>query len=227
MQRNHRFYRDKKLLALEREDKLLCRRPTMVAIDPPIQRGWVRHWVLADWVKDHAQRAVFEDILREVNTEQLFSSPTRPRGKRRSRRQMHETSQGFKRIKAAKWRQLNWSSGHKAYFRPIYHVRHHGRLLIHYILCTHHMFELKVEPRWIRRLPLLDPESMSRRTEIGALLGKREEMRLNWLHGGRRWHRWWRSLDDSKHAALGKAARKQMVRIRQGEWDAERRQRAR
>lgn len=84
------------------------------------------------------------------------------------------------------------------------------------------MFELKVERRWIYKLPLLEPEVDSRLAELRALLGEKKEMRLHRLHGKRHWSRWG-SCQRLKRSLLEKSAAKRMVRIRQGEWDAEER----
>jgi hypothetical protein len=124
MLRNHQFYHDKSLLGLEREDKALNRRlRTVVTIDPPVQRGWVRRWRLAKWAKRHPQRQLFEEILQEVQTEQRMT--IRPSAWAiRQRRKLHITGQGFQRISAARWNRLKWTSSHRAYFRPEY--SHHA-----------------------------------------------------------------------------------------------------
>ena len=223
MQRNYQFHRDKKLLALEREDKALSRRRrTMVTIDPPVQRGWVRRWRLAKWAEKHPQRTLFEEILREVQTEQRIS--IRPSAWAvRLRRKLHITGQGFQRISAARWSKLKWTSAHRAYFRPEYRTTRTNRFITFYRLATCHMFDLKAERHWIHTLPLHQPELESRLSELSHLIGAIGEHRLDHLHG-KSDRDWWDHYSTEK--AIKKAVRKQMVRIRQGEWDAEKRRRS-
>jgi hypothetical protein len=221
MLRNHKFHLDKKLLALERERNALFRRPEMVPIDPPIQRGWIRRWVLTQWAMHHPQRSIFEDILREVNIEQRIPHRAFRHRKSGRRKVMHVTSQGFRRIRVGRWRQLQWSQEHKAFFRPVYHVRQNNRFLVHFVLRSHHMFELKIERRLIHQLPLLDPGAESRLAEIRGFLNPEAERRLAWLQGRRHWH--CRSYHCSRRYESEKAARRRMVRLRMGDWDAEKR----
>ncbi|HYF35091.1 MAG TPA: hypothetical protein VD994_07385, partial [Prosthecobacter sp.] len=110
MNKNPRYYADKRLLALHREDRKL--RPLqrhLVPSHPPIQRGWVRRWRLTAEARNRHDAEALDIVLAQVNTEQFHWWRSFEYGKhRRPGKKLIPLSQGFSTLCDRTWRDLGW-----------------------------------------------------------------------------------------------------------------------
>ncbi len=147
----------------------------------------MRCYFLTNAAKQRSDAAVLEAILKEINVIRYHWKRSFAPTKRRRRHQMQQLDQPLQRIKPWRRRRSNFPAEWKRYFmvERVFRKRaweHTWRFR------WPQLFELKVVPRMIRELPVLDSEGDSRLSEIeGILLHPKRAGRLHKLLGVRRW----------------------------------------
>lgn len=217
MNRDPQFQRDKKLLALHRERRVLRRQTAQtIEIDPPIPRGWVRHWRLTARAKKRHDAPVLKTILQQIDNPRFHWRHNFEPGKRQ-RRRMIENTQALRSIREHRWKWLGWPEDWKIYFRKVTVNPGRPDQTIAYKLLREDLFELFTERHYVRRLKLLDPTAESREAEIDLHLVQ------NGLH-----HRLDRLLDshwqrgpDPRQQKLNRLAARRLRLALNGDLEAE------
>lgn len=179
---------EKQLLALDRERRKLWRRfPEKVALEHPIQRGWMRCYFLTSAAKERSDAAVLNAILKEINVIKYHWKRSFVPTMRRRRNQLQQLDQPLQRIKPWRRRRSNFPAEWKHYFM-VEHV-FQQRVWEHtWRFRWPQLFELKVVPRMVYELPVCDSEGDSRLSEIEDILrNPKRSGRLHKLLGIRRW----------------------------------------
>lgn len=166
MKRDDKFYRDKSLLALERERRDLWRRQAQtIEIDPPIPRGWVRHWRLTAKAKLRHDASILEAILERIDNPRFHWRRSFEYGKRR-KWWMIDLTQELRGLREWEWAQLKWPEAWKRYFRQLLVNPGRSDQTFAYKITREDWFELFVERHFVGRVQLLDPDAERRESEI-------------------------------------------------------------
>jgi hypothetical protein len=193
MQRDHRFYTDKQLLALNRESRALHRERTVrVPVDPPIQRGWVRRWRLTTPARSRPDAAVLLTILSGINTEAHFWRRNFKPGKgRKDRFRRHIlTGQALRVLHEWDWRRLGWPVAWRhRYFRSHETLSWSKQKVTLLTFRLEGIYELYTDRHFLFDLPVLNSGAESRTAEIESAVRRVGEFRLERLMDSRR-SRW-------------------------------------
>ena len=218
---NPKTEQERKLRAAAQELKLLygtVSNPPSVRLEEPIQRGWVRRYVLSQEAQSRPDREMLADILLDIGPERHSRRPDFLKKKRRGSRKLVEMDQPLERILIDRWstkrhpRRDEW----KRYFHFEYQP-YMGGLQWFYIFTDTHLFELKVEPYWLTHVKIIDPVALSRCAELEA-----------WMEHHVRWKKYNRlkgirhcSQNDDLQRKLKRKSERDLYRIRLNPEEAE------
>lgn len=176
------------MLALDRERRALWDQSHhMVTLEKPIQRGWMRCYFLTAVARERSDAKVLEDVLKEINVIQYHWKHNFAPTKRNRRAQIQQLHQPLKRIKPWKRRQNDLPHEWKNYFN-IEAVFQDAKWKHTWYFRWPQLFELRVVPRMVYKLPVCDPAAESRLSEIEAIFDNpRKAGRLLKLLGRRCW----------------------------------------
>lgn len=187
--RTNHDLQEKHLLALDRERRTLWKHShDMVTLEKPIQRGWMRCYFLTAAAQERSDARVLEAILKEINVIQYHWKHSFTPTKRNRRAQIQQLHQPLKRIKPWSRRQNDLPHDWKNYFN-IEAIFQDSQWKHTWYFRWPQLFELRVVPRMVHKLPVCDPAADSRLSEIQAIFeNPRKAGRLSRLQGHRRWH---------------------------------------
>lgn len=193
--------RDKQLRRLDRELNRLNHaqwKAPLIPLERPIQRGWVKTYVLRDDVRRRPDAAVFAAVLAEVNV-RLYS---RNRGfLDRNGRPMPF---GHQIVPMWRWQRLNWPVAHQSLFSygvwPCRHdppqPRRRRGVEVGFKLFRDWWLEETVQPWFVTHQRVDLPDVRRRIAEIEAHMRSTLGWeRLRWLHG---WSDRWRRFVSSR-----------------------------
>jgi hypothetical protein len=162
---------EKQIRAIRRELRKLQRRinnPPSVRLEQPIQRGWVRRYVLTEKARYRPDHETLKAILGDIGTEKQCSRPDFLKRRGRSRK-LFEIDQPLKEIGTWEWssrshpRPEEWK---KYFYRQSRYL--YRQLVWLWIFSDPQLFELKVEPFWLTHLKLIEPLVIEREAELTA-----------------------------------------------------------
>ncbi len=173
---------EKRLRGLHRELEELDQRlnhPPSVRLAEPIQRGWLRRYVLTKAAALRPDVAVLREILAVIGSIQYHWRRDFHLGRRWSRGKV-KIEQPLDCILVDKWRLYpeKYPEHWNGYFHLEY--RYDGRLLEiptgrhqwFRVFTDAHLFGLKVEPFWLTHVKIIDADAMERQAEICECLGR-------------------------------------------------------
>ncbi|MDI1313859.1 hypothetical protein [Prosthecobacter sp.] len=216
MNRNFKYHRDKKLLAIDRERRVLWKLEWQtMEIDPPIPRGWIRHWRMTAKAKNRHDLSVLKTILDAIDNPRFHWRKSFVSGRRRVRK-MIENTQALCCIREHRWKRLGWPEDWKKYFQKILVNPGRPDQTFSYKILREDLFELFIERHYVREVRLLDPEAKARIMELDQYLAAKGRHRLEKL------------LDcgylagpDIHQTNLARLAERRIQKALQGDWEAE------
>ena len=185
-------------------------------VDPPIPRGWVRHWRLTAKAKSRHDAQILEIILREIDNSRYHWRKSFVSGKRRIRK-MIENTQNLRGVREHHWKRYGWPEDWKKYFQKSWVDVGKSDETCVYRICREDLFELFTERHYIRHVRVVDCEAESRLTELKQHLsadGRR--CRLERLLDCR-----WRWDCDPRQKKLNRLAELRIRKALGGDWEAE------
>ena len=117
---------EKCLLSLDRERRTLWRRTScVIALEHPVQRGWMRCYFLTEASQQRSDAKILEAILKEINVIRYHWRRSFAPTKRNRRSQIQQLHQPLKRIKPWRRRQIDIPREWKNYFliEPVFRDR--------------------------------------------------------------------------------------------------------
>jgi hypothetical protein len=185
---------DRKLRAIALELKELrqqIQNPPSVKLTEPIQRGWVRHYVLSKEAQLRPDVHILRQILEVIGTKEYHWRRNFIKGRRQ--RPLIEIKQSLKVVQTRAWNldPKRYLEEWKNYFHLEYLQWSHGFYHCHqwfYVFTEAHLFELKVERHWLTHLKIIDPFLIERQAELNSWM----ELYQGWpkysrLKGRRTW----------------------------------------
>ena len=186
-------YFDKHLLALNREERalmILQQNLGWEPLVPPVQKGWIRSFVLRDDVARGRRAEFFTNILRKINTyEYSYRKDFKVKKRKMGRKIYVVKPQELLKPDPQHFEKLNFSGDEKRFF---YIQEYHNatrNLQYRYVFSDPWMFVLKVRPNIIDRVRIKDAVLEQRLDEIDHYF-KRNDYTvklLKLLHGDKRW----------------------------------------
>ena len=185
---------EKRIRAVALELKSLRHRinhPSSVLLKDPIQRGWVRRYILTKDAEARPDRETLAAILRDIGREVHSRHPLFLQKKRRRSRKLVEIKQPLHEILIDRWsiKHHPWPEEWKRYFHLEYKP-YCGGLQWFYVFTDTHLFELKVEPHWLTHVKIIDSAAIEREAGLMAWMEKHNGYNKYCRLKGRRanWH---------------------------------------
>jgi len=148
---------DKHLLRLDRESEALWKWKYGLGCEPlipPVQRGWVRTFVLKEDVARSPDQQLYANILAKINTRHYDSRKDFKVKKRRMGRRTYVTrTQKLRDLSFQEWRKLDETE--KSFFFLVAEV-HSNRVYYRYVFREPWRFVLKVKPNLVDKVPIQD-----------------------------------------------------------------------
>ena len=167
----HRKQFEKKLIQLFFEHRNLSKQISNLGyekLDPPVQRGWKRFFVLRKDVSQSDDALFFQKLLDKINTIQ-YSSKKEFKVKHRKfgKKIYEEREQNLQRLFPDSYAKKEFTDREKKYFYPtLEHDLYWKRLIWVYRFLEPWRFELKIEPNIIYRTKIKDFNLIKRLDEI-------------------------------------------------------------
>ena len=190
--------RDKQLLALGNERTKLYRQIRNLPdepLNPPIQRGWQRFFVLRDDVARSAKAAFYESILRHINTTQRHHDRRFVKRKRKFGRKYYvPREQHLARLDEWEWRNAAFTPAEAALFEVRGETNPPGRgVRVQRVFTEPWRFRLQVAPFMVTHRRVKDSELEARLAAVRRVLDNADiSGRLDKLTRGNVYG-WWKS----------------------------------
>ncbi|MFT3824325.1 MAG: hypothetical protein QM731_10410 [Chitinophagaceae bacterium] len=165
---------DKQLLRLRKEETALYQKEEDLGwelLEPPIQRGWMRFFVLRDDVARCRHTGFFEKILERINTTQLCDRKDFKKKKRKRGRRIYVAKeQTLKRLTDWEFRKMEFTIPEQSFFYEVIKTERNGVKCKYYYFSEPWRFVLRVRPHIIYKVKKEDCAIESRLKEIQAYL---------------------------------------------------------
>ena len=170
MKPNQKEQEEKKIRAIVRETDRLHNAilsPVSIPLKEPIQRGWVRRYVLAKEAEARPDREMLAAILNNIGSTVHSRHPLFLKKRTRRSRKLVDIKQPLYEILVDQWstkrypRPEEW----KRYFHLEYKPYYRG-LQWFYVFTETHLFQLKVEPHWLTHVKVIDAQLIERKAEL-------------------------------------------------------------
>jgi hypothetical protein len=205
---------DKQVIAAVREYHALSqRRYTITRLPQPYQRGWRRHYVLAERAMHHPDRPMLESILEVIGSAIVHHSRSFQRRRGRSRK-LCEIEQPLRPIPIHEWQHKHYPNAWFRFFRYELLLEWNGHWQPYRVFDQPSLYRLKVERNWIHDIRQIDSAIESRLSELERWL----ECHNGWhrhgrLKGHRQSYRWCNGEKD-KQRQLAKEHRREIASAR-------------
>lgn len=164
---------EKKLLVWHREEQKLYSekwQQELVLLDSPIRKGWKRHFILRDDLRNRPDAPFFEALLEKINTVEYSRNKKFRMQKRRMKKYRYVLhTQKLKYITEYHYHHLTrcpLSKEEKEYFIPEYGYGSKTLYVKHYVFNQPWRYVLSVKPHWITHARELDEVREKRLGEI-------------------------------------------------------------
>jgi hypothetical protein len=157
---------EKKILAKDRERSQLHKlQRRKVILDKPVQKGWMRCYFLTEEAQKRSDASTLEAILREVNVVCYHWRRNFLPTNRNRRAQIQRMNQPLQSISHRRWVQRSFPHEWRSYFvREFFFDRFAWDH--RFVFRWPRLFEVRVVPRMVTRLPVCDPSVESRLSEV-------------------------------------------------------------
>ena len=187
--------RDKQLIQLSKRRHELWEQQRLlpkVPLEHPYQRGWKRFFVLRDDIKRSAQANFYEALLVKINTVEYHHDKSFKRKKRRKGRNVYVVKQQqLREFYDYSWQanRMTLTDDEKACFTRVEFMDTRRRLEVKYVVTEPWRYVLKILPRIITHVKLMDVDIEKELAYIDNRIDSNYlEPRLYRLTHGRRYH---------------------------------------
>jgi hypothetical protein len=170
--------------------------PPSIRLKEPIQRGWVRHFVLTKEAQLRPDAQILEQLIEVIGTKEYHWRRNFIKGRRR--RPLVEIKQSLRTVHINAWRFYpdkypeEWKPYFHLEYQHFWHGSHHYEQWV-YVFTEAHLFELKVERHWLTHLKIIDPQLIEREAELESWMEDHKGWpRYHRLKGKRHW---WHNQD--------------------------------
>lgn len=173
---------DKQLIAISKERHVLYKikyRPELEPLEPPVQRGWKRFFVLKDDVAGSRDALFYEGILKSINTEDWsYRKDFKIKQRRHGRKKLVVKKQELKKLTEWEFSKLNFNEQEKrCFYAEFFYNRWRRRFELFYVFSEPWRFVLRVRPNMLEWKKKTDPLKESRLQKIDNYIDR------NYLYG--------------------------------------------
>lgn len=195
---------DKKLRQLDKERTRVWNQIRDLGyeeLNPPIQRGYKRLFVLTDETKHSKQADLYQSILDKINTVRYSSHKTFKDRKRKIRKWQYQVRNEQELKTPDSWtfhNKMNLTEEEKRFFLPVeyYHAPSKSYQRKH-IFIERWRFKLRIMPNMITRVQIKDVELEQYYEELNGYLSKNKNVRrLTKMWGGNTYS--WKKVNNEK-----------------------------
>lgn len=169
---------DKFLIELYKEQKQLYLQRWNLGwelINPPVQQGWKRYFVMREDVANSKQAAFFESILKKINTVYYsWKKDFTVKRKKFGRKIYVVRPQGLLEPDERHFNNLSFTEAEKQMFYAYFCTDNNGRLYLRYAFVEPWRFVLVIKPNIIYRVKKLDAAINKRIEEIDNYLKRND-----------------------------------------------------
>lgn len=160
--------KEKKLLALQREENMLSRMDSeapWIPLTPPIMRGYKRYFVLRSDVQRSKQAPFFESLLAKINTVQYFHRKDFKLSKRYRNKKVY-IEQRLQEPRAYCLNKYGLTEKEMMLFEQRIDPKEKECYSVYYVFTEPWRFVLRVRPNMIDKIKALNPDLESRSKEL-------------------------------------------------------------
>lgn len=187
---------EKKLIRLYKKERALSKTIWNLGWEPlipPVQKGWVRHFVLRHDVASSKQAEFFEGILKKINTYEYSWRKDFKKKKRKFGKKVYvERPQYLLKPCEYHFKKLNFSDKEKQMFHEEWKMNYSKQWVRRFVFNEPWRFVLKVKTNMIDKKRIIDSLLESELKEIRSYL-ERKNLRHRQgklVHGYSRWRDW-------------------------------------
>jgi hypothetical protein len=186
---------DKQLRTIDRERAEIWKAQRNLGwepLEPPVQRGWKRFFVLREDVARSIHTDFFECVLNKINTfDWSYRKDFLVRKSRHGKNKFGVKVQRLKRLYDFTWNRIGFSDEEKEMFHVALEQQPNGKLIKRYEFSEPWRFVLRIRPNIIDKTRIRDADLESRKKIIETYLErKNRNHRLTNLKGGYRYLKW-------------------------------------
>jgi len=193
---------DKFLIQLDKEESALYRKIQNLGWEPllpPVQKGWVRSFVLREDVSTQKHAAFFEGILKKINTYQYdWRKDFKRKKKKRGRKIYIVKEQKLLMPFGYQFRTMNFSESEQQFFYEMWDWDCYKQPVERYVFREPWRFVLKVRPNIIDRTRRRDAELEAKLKSIRNYL-ERNDFRGRQARLINGHYQWWGIKDIEKY----------------------------
>lgn len=205
---------DKQLIQLHKHERKLYEKKRNLGWEPlvpPVQKGWIRFFVLRDDVARNKHADFYQGILDKINTYQYCHQKTFLKKKRKFGRKIYlPKEQYLLRPCEYEFQRMQFSDAEKQCFYETWEYNYSKQLIKRYVFNELWRFVLKVKPNMIDKIRIKDAELESELQQIDNYMERNDYRKrlVKLLDGGCGYKRW---KDVEKHTELNLYCNKSLV----------------
>ncbi|MGG9964749.1 hypothetical protein [Ferruginibacter sp. SUN106] len=169
---------DKQLIQLDKEETLLYRQQRNLGwepLHPPVQKGWVRFFVLREDVARSRYATFFEGILNKINSyDYSWRKDFKKKKRRRGRKRYEVKPQYLLKPYEYEFVKMEFSEIEKTFFREVWELDWRKQPVKRYEFTEAWRFVLKVKPNMIDKVRIKDAELESKMSIIDNYLDRND-----------------------------------------------------
>lgn len=187
---------DKQLIQLDKKETRLyaqIRNLGWEPLHPPVQKGWIRSFVLRPDVAASKHAGFFEGILIKINTYQYDWRKVFKKKKRKfGRKILVDRPQSILMPEERHFRKLNFSEAEKQFFYEVWQTNNRKELVKRYVFRDDWRFILVVKPYMIDKVRIKDAFLDAQVKQISNYMERNNyrKRQAKILEGHYQWKRW-------------------------------------
>jgi len=195
---------DKQLIQLSKEESVLYSykyNAEWEPLVPPVQRGWIRFFVLREDVARSKQAMFFQNILNKINTAYCYHRKDFKTKKRKLGRKIYVVqTQELMRPDEQEFQKLNFTDAEKKLFHAEYHYNKWSRkFILRFVFDEPWRFVLRVKPNMIEKQKKIDPVKESWLGEIHNYIKRNDyRKRMQRILDGHYKYTHWKQREEDK-----------------------------
>jgi len=207
---------DKQLIQLHKKEHALYLQHKNLGwepLRPPVQKGWIRHFVVREDVAAGRYGEFFEAILKKINTyEYDWKKDFKRKRKRRGKKIYVVRPQHLLRPYPFQFERMEFTETEQQFFREVWDMDSKGKLYKRYEFAEPWRYVLKIRPNMIDKIRIKDALLESEMKELDNYMEKNDlRKRQDKILRGYHKYRDWRPAE--KYDEINEFKNKQLVRI--------------
>jgi hypothetical protein len=207
---------DKQLIQLDKEENKLYKQQRNLGwepLNPPVQKGWIRHFILREDVARGKHAIFFENILKKINTyEYSWKKDFKKKKRKRGRKIYVVKPQYLLRAYDYQFTKMEFNDNEKQFFREVWELDWRKQPVKRYEFTEPWRFVLKVRANMIDKVRIKDIALESRLNEIDNYFErndyrKRQHKIIYGYYKRRRWN------DFEKYNEVNEYKNKSLIEI--------------